>query len=436
MRALSGSLVLVAFIVFTVTVRAQVENQSAMAAIGRTSMFSFDALNFAQYDEFGITGRMDIYVQVPMDVIKFLKKDDGYIANYTLSVLINNEEGTLVKEESWSRTIDVKTFDATVQPGSSDITQRSISVDPGSYNFEVVLEDKVSGKEYRQSKKFVVKKWDRNVFDVSDIMLATNVVVREGKRHVTPQIHPNLVGLEKGFYLLYELYNPYDINSVRLSYRVKKRYEMAINQTDKQTIKRGANSFLANISTANLGVGTYTLDLTVTRLDDTTETGVLAHTTKQFIIEWLSTGSPFSIVDLDEAIEQMKYFASSDDLDSIKSARDDKEKKKRFEEYWERRNPTPGSKFNRAMVEYYKRVAYANENFKHYIDGWKTDRGMVYVIYGAPSAVDRHPMDVESKPYEVWEYYDISKRFVFIDESGFGDYRLLYPLWDERNRLR
>jgi hypothetical protein len=45
-------------------------------------------------------------------------------------------------------------------------------------------------------------------------------------------------------------------------------------------------------------------------------------------------------------------------------------------------------------------------------------------------------MDTETKPYEVWEYYELNRRYVFVDESGFGDYRLLYPIWDDRNRLR
>jgi GWxTD domain-containing protein len=267
-------------------------------------------------------------------------------------------------------------------------------------------------------------------------MLASKVEVKNNKRQVSPQINPNLVGLAQGFYLLYELYNPFDLSAVRIFYKIRKRYELAIDQSEVQHVRKGSNSFLTNISAENLSVGAYTLEMTVTRTDDTTDTGVLAKATKLFIIEWLSAGSPVSIADLDEAIEQMKYFASSDDLDHIKDTKDEKVKKERFEEFWEKRNPSPGSKFNRAMVEYYRRVAYANEAFKHYIDGWKTDRGMVYIIYGAPSAVDRHPLDVESKPYEIWEYYDVSKRFVFIDESGFGDYRLLYPIWDDRNRLR
>ncbi|CUS97606.1 GWxTD domain-containing protein [Candidatus Kryptonium thompsonii] len=86
------------------------------------------------------------------------------------------------------------------------------------------------------------------------------------------------------------------------------------------------------------------------------------------------------------------------------------------------------------MEEYYSRVKYANEHFGHYLEGWKTDMGMVYIIFGPPSSVDRHPFDINAKPYEIWYYYEINRRFIFLDETGFGDYRLITPLWDEWTR--
>ena len=50
--------------------------------------------------------------------------------------------------------------------------------------------------------------------------------------------------------------------------------------------------------------------------------------------------------------------------------------------------------------------------------------GMVYITLGPPSAVERHPFDMGAKPYEIWEYYHINRSFLFVDNSGFGDYRL------------
>lgn len=37
--------------------------------------------------------------------------------------------------------------------------------------------------------------------------------------------------------------------------------------------------------------------------------------------------------------------------------------------------------------KYYSRVEEANETFGSYVEGWKTDRGLIYIIYGAPNIV-------------------------------------------------
>jgi len=68
--------------------------------------------------------------------------------------------------------------------------------------------------------------------------------------------------------------------------------------------------------------------------------------------------------------------------------------------------------------------------------GWRSDRGMVYTILGTPNNIDRHPFEYDSKPYEVWEYYDLNRSFVFLDQTGFGDYRLITPLTGDMYRYR
>lgn len=49
---------------------------------------------------------------------------------------------------------------------------------------------------------------------------------------------------------------------------------------------------------------------------------------------------------------------------------------------------------------YYNRVAYANFYFTSYKEGWKTDKGMVFIIYGPPSIMRR------INDREEWVYYD------------------------------
>ncbi len=61
--------------------------------------------------------------------------------------------------------------------------------------------------------------------------------------------------------------------------------------------------------------------------------------------------------------------------------------------------------------EYYTRVENANNYFTSYLEGWKTDRGIIYIIYGTPNVVYKH------ETYENWIYGEennmMSISFVF-----------------------
>ena len=50
------------------------------------------------------------------------------------------------------------------------------------------------------------------------------------------------------------------------------------------------------------------------------------------------------------------------------------------------------------IKSYYSRVQYANIFFTSYFEGWKTDRGLIYIIFGPPSSVYRN------NETEIWNY--------------------------------
>ena len=141
-------------------------------------------------------------------------------------------------------------------------------------------------------------------------------------------------------------------------------------------------------------------------------------------------GIPNSVKDIDEAISQIQYIAKDGELSYIREGETPEERQKRLIEFWKRKDPNPNTPRNEKMEEYYAKVEYANKHFTHYTAGWRTDMGMVYIVLGPPSNVDRHPFDRESKPYEVWSYYELNQQFVFLDQTGFGDYRLTNPISD------
>jgi GWxTD domain-containing protein len=106
--------------------------------------------------------------------------------------------------------------------------------------------------------------------------------------------------------------------------------------------------------------------------------------------------------------------------------------------FWERRNPTPGAAENKFKEDHYRRLAYANEHFAARIAGSKTDRGRIYIVYGPPDSVERHPETTASDPkgiqasrfpFEVWHYgyiEGLGKDVVieFVDTCRCGEYDL------------
>jgi len=179
-----------------------------------------------------------------------------------------------------------------------------------------------------------------------------------------------------------------------------------------------------------LSLGNYILTV---RLKDNNE-DILASTSKTFYSRWV--GLPATVNNIDEAIDQLIYIANPDEIDHMEDGKDEEEKSKRFLEYWKSKDPSPGNDENEVFQEYFGRVNFANEQFSHYREGWQTDRGMVFIILGPPNNVDRHPFEYDSKPYEIWEYYEINRSFTFLDETGFGDYRLITPMYGDLFRYR
>ncbi len=110
----------------------------------------------------------------------------------------------------------------------------------------------------------------------------------------------------------------------------------------------------------------------------------------------------------------------------------DEERDKFTEQFWERRDPTPGTVENEFKAEHFRRIAYANEHFRTASGrpGWQTDRGHMYIVYGPPDEIDSHPSgSINMPPYEFWGYRHIEGigddlSVTFIDKSGKGDYHL------------
>lgn len=133
---------------------------------------------------------------------------------------------------------------------------------------------------------------------------------------------------------------------------------------------------------------------------------------------------PVSLLNLDVAIDMMRFIVDSDELRQIRRS-SLSEKETWFKEFWSTRNPTPDTEYNELMAEYYRRIDYAFENFSTPTTvGYDSDQGRVYIVYGPPESVDRR-LPAGGTTTEVWTYPE--QQFIFTATSGFGDFQLVQP---------
>ncbi len=126
-------------------------------------------------------------------------------------------------------------------------------------------------------------------------------------------------------------------------------------------------------------------------------------------------------------VEVLAYVATDAEYDALRKAQTDSTQQLAWETFWGRRDPTPETPRNEAMVEFFRRVRFANRTFAAQgLTGWRTDQGRIYIQHGQPDQVEDRPATFNDPPMQIWHYFDSNRRFVFADREGFGRYELVY----------
>lgn len=427
--------VLLVLLVLPAAVPAQVENATA-AALAERDPFSVDAISFAALNS--ADSRLDIFVQVPYENLSFVQEEGQYAASYELTITILDSGGALAVERTWNEQVRTASFEESVSAQSSSLIQRSFPLRPGQYSLAVQVRDDETRRPVKVERRITVQNYARAAFALSDVMLIRRLVLAGDRKSILPNVGPELATVGDVLWLFLEAYNDVREDSVRFVATVfDGRKELKLTADSLQFVQRGRNQVFLRVDVSTLPLGEYSLYVQAVPVypwDEVSARSYLNTTNRTFRVRW--SGLPRSVADLDLAVEQLRYIARDAELDSIREAPTAEEKQRLFMEFWKARDPNPNTPRNEKMEQHYARVEYANKNFKHYIEGWRTDMGMVYILFGPPSNVDRHPFDIDAKPYEVWAYYELNYSFVFVDQSGFGDYRLITPIWDVWQRAK
>jgi GWxTD domain-containing protein len=392
--------------------------------------FYFDAIVFASDKD--KDGRLDVFVLIPNESLSFLKSGDNYVAKYSVNISISDSLENKVEDKTINGSASEKNyFDAQGGSAKFDYSQSVFYLKEGKYKVKVILTDDISKKEMSRSRTITVLNFKEFPFSISGIMFVSSIEAKDGRYIITPHVTDNVGNLSEGYFAFFEVYNHSKIDSADFVYEYLDKDGKILFQSEKirkklDTVR--SQQFLKIKKQSQLPSGSYILQILTLKKSDTLEVDkseLLAMAQRSVKIYQSLAGNV--VKDLDKAIKQLRYIATQDEIDYIETATTTSEKQKRFEEYWKKQDPTPNTDRNEAFEEYYERLNYADRSFKSYNDGWLTDKGNVYVVFGKPDNAERYAGYADNRIYEKWTYLS-NREFLFVDNTGFGDFRLIRPM--------
>ena len=126
--------------------------------------------------------------------------------------------------------------------------------------------------------------------------------------------------------------------------------------------------------------------------------------------------------DVYDIVGVMKYIFSPSEMRKMKNL-SDKEKVDYIVEYWKNNDPNKETKINELLDELTKRFRFVNENLSDISgQGWATDRGQIYLMYGKPFSVERYT-NRNNDNFEIWKYQS-GEEFLF-EDNKFGSFVLI-----------
>jgi len=136
--------------------------------------------------------------------------------------------------------------------------------------------------------------------------------------------------------------------------------------------------------------------------------------------------------------EVVSYIITAEEKRIFLGLPNEVERGKFIENFWRKRDPNPKTSENEFKLEYYKRIALSNKLFGQAgFEGWRTERGRIFILLGPPHEVrrdlnpTRSSMTTFQGPSETWDYWNLQNprlpynmEFVFVDKLGTGNYSL------------
>lgn len=351
---------------------------------------------------------VELSYDVPYTSLSFLKQDGGFRAEFSIGIQLLDRRGEPIAGDQWLRAVEVAEYEQTVRGDSSASGAVTIAIDSGVVRARVEVADR--GSSRRATASFPL------TLPVDGLRLK---FLKSGEPNPARGYR-----LEDTLEVLAEVTDSVGVDSFRFAVRDGRRvYAAATVSPDSASRQTGLfqAAIADSLGVARIPGGEHELEAVGFQGDDR----VAGRAGFRVDVPFFFDDDAFA-----DKADELLYIASTELIRELK-ALPPGEREQGWREFWRKHDPTPTTERNEKEEEYFERIEYCKERFGRGDRGYRSDRARIYVRYGPPDNVDSRPFELDRRAYEVWTYYSLGLQFVFVDRSGFGEYILENPTFND-----
>ena len=356
-----------------------------------------------------------VALSLPPRALGFTREGDRYAANYSVRMEVRRG-GSIVREVDAKETVRVPTFRETSRTDESIIWQQFLRLAPGRYNMMLSVKDESGIRNAREAVALEVP-------SLASGRLGSPIAVYQAIPRTSVDSIPRLLARPRSTVTLgADSILPVYIEAVgadapeRVNTRLIGEGDMTLWESTVELAQRGdTRSITLPVPVARMGVGLTTLAVVAPGRTDTVRTRIL-----------VNLGDEVPIASFQEMLGYLRYFTTPERLKPLRDATP-AARAEAWAQFLKSTDPLPGTAEHEGLRDYFQRIRSANQRFRDDGQaGWLSDRGVAYVGLGDPDNIyDTGLNDPSARVrQQVWEYREWRLQLVFLDQGGFGRWRL------------
>jgi GWxTD domain-containing protein len=348
--------------------------------------------------------------------LTFVGEGNQYRATYRVTMEVQRATGLPRRIEA-RETVRLSAYRETARGDESIVFQQFVMMAPGENRIGLVLRDEGSPRMGSTSVNLTVPRLEAG--SLSSPVLVYEAAART-KRDSLPKLIANpratvVFGRDSVLSMYVEGYGLADGATIAVVALAEVRQTPAWGDTVPLTTRGELATALLAVPVSNLGAGQLTLAVSAIGSSDTVRTPL-----------FVSFGEEWAMTSFTDMLSYLRFFATPEELTALRSASPER-RATAWVAFWRSTDPVPTTPENEALRDYFGRVRIANDRFgEEGTQGWLTDRGRVLLTLGEPDELfEQDEVSIRQRGRsQIWVYDRHQVRLVFVDQTGFGRWRL------------